>query len=452
MEIKNFGKPLGPFWRHLRGALFRHESGLLSELLPEVGDEELAHAVDSLRVRDKLVILRALPVKRRVKVLLELSDWSVRTVLPRLSLEETWSVIMAAESDDAADIIQRLYGPVRERVIARLREDDPHDLLTLSVFAEQSAGGRMKTELLSFRDTLTVDEVRREIVGDPMARQKSNYIYVVSQSGELLGRLSAIRLLQADSKLKLPAIMDTTVIALPAGLDQEEAALAFDEAGAIELPVVNHRGRLLGVITADDIFEVMEEEYGEDVSRLAGMNENAHINDPMWLSASRRMPWLGVNLVTAMLAASVVGLFRGTIEQMVILAVFMPVIAGMGGNAAQQSLAVTIRSIAVGELRHLSLVRVVAKEVLVGAMNGFLAGFVAGLLASIWTGNWAIGAVVTIAMTLNLLMAGFVGVSVPLTMRALKVDPALASTVFVTATTDVFGFFVFLGLATLLLV
>jgi len=235
-------------------------------------------------------------------------------------------------------------------------------------------------------------------------------------------------------------------------LDQEEAALAFDEAGAIELPVVNHRGRLLGVITADDIFEVMEEEYGEDVSRLAGMNENAHINDPMWLSASRRMPWLGVNLVTAMLAASVVGLFRGTIEQMVILAVFMPVIAGMGGNAAQQSLAVTIRSIAVGELRHLSLVRVVAKEVLVGAMNGFLAGFVAGLLASIWTGNWAIGAVVTIAMTLNLLMAGFVGVSVPLTMRALKVDPALASTVFVTATTDVFGFFVFLGLATLLLV
>jgi len=164
------------------------------------------------------------------------------------------------------------------------------------------------------------------------------------------------------------------------------------------------------------------------------------------------MPWLGVNLVTAMLAASVVGLFRGTIEQMVILAVFMPVIAGMGGNAAQQSLAVTIRSIAVGELRHLSLVRVVAKEVLVGAMNGFLAGFVAGLLASIWTGNWAIGAVVTIAMTLNLLMAGFVGVSVPLTMRALKVDPALASTVFVTATTDVFGFFVFLGLATLLLV
>ena len=452
MEIKNFEKSLSPFWRHLRGALFRHESELLAELLPKVGDDELAHVVDSLRVREKLAVLRVLPVKRRVKVLLELSDWSIETVLPRLSLEEVWSIIMAAESDDATDIIQWLHNPVCERVIARLREDDPHSLLALSVFAEQTAGGRMKTELLFFRDTLSVDEVRREIAGDPTARQKSNYIYVVSSSGELLGRFSVICLLQADAKLKLPAIMDSSVIALPASLDQEEAALAFDKAGAIELPVVNHRGRLLGVITADDIFEVMKEEHGEDVSRLAGVHEDAHINDPMWLSAKRRLPWLGVNLITAMVAASVVGLCKGTIEQIVILAAFMPVIAGMGGNAAQQSLAVTIRAIAVGELKHLSLIRVVAKEISVGAMNGFLAGFVAGFLASIWTGNWAIGAVVTMAMTLNLLAAGFVGVSLPLAMRAMRADPALASTVFVTATTDIFGFFVFLGLATLLLV
>ncbi|MFH2062578.1 MAG: magnesium transporter [bacterium] len=446
------GKLTVSFWRHLRGAVFRRESGVLAELLPQVGDDQLAHAVDSFSLRDKLAVIRALPARRRAKVILEMSDWSADTVLPNLQLEEVWSTIMSAESDDAADIIQSLDGPVREKVVARLREDDPNGLLALSVFAEQTAGGRMKTEVLSFRDGLTVEEVRREISSDPAARHKSNYVYVTGAGGELIGRFSVIRLLQADARSRLSEIVDATAIALPAGLDQEEVALAFDEAEAIELPVVNHRGRLLGVITADDVFEVMEEEYGEDVTRMAGVHGDAHISDPLWLSSRRRLPWLAVNLVTALMAASVVGLFRGTIESVVILAAFMPVIAGMGGNAAQQSLAVTVRAIALGDIRHLSLLKVVAKEIGVGALNGFMAGVVAGVLASVWTGDWAIGSVIVMAMTANLLMAGLAGVSVPLAMRALKADPALASTVFVTAATDIFGFFAFLGLATLLLV
>lgn len=422
------------------------------ELLPKVGDDELVHTIDQLSVENKIRVLRALPPERRVKVILDLSDWSVETVMPRLQFGEVMEVINVAESDDAADIIQWLDQSMREKVTEHLRkEGDPHGLLPLLVFDEETAGGRMKTELLRFRDVRTVEEARQSITKDKQARLKSHFIYVVDKTDTLLGRLSLVKLVQSNGGQQLKDVMDSKVTAVPASMDQEEVAIQFDELGAIEMPVVNHRNKLLGVITADDIFAIMEEEHSEDVSRMAGVHEDAHISDPVWLSARRRIPWLGVNMITAILAATVISFFQGTIERVVILAAFMPVIAGMGGNAAQQALAVTVRAMAVGEFRHLRRAKVIGKEVLVGTMNGFLAGVVVGLLASIWTGNPTIGLVIVLAMTLNLFMAGLVGVAVPLIMRSLRTDPALASTVFITATTDIFGFFVFLGLASMML-
>jgi magnesium transporter len=436
----------------IKDALFGDGDRVLLELLPKVGDDELVHTIDQLSLKHKLHVLRALPTERRIKVILDLSEWSVESIMPHLQFAELWDVIQVAESDDAADIIQWLDPLTREKVTDKLMvEGDPHGLLSLLVFDEQTAGGRMKVELLKFYDTRTIADVRALISKDPQARTKSHYIYVVNKSDELVGRISPIRLIQNESDKTLSDVMNTDITALPASMDQEDAAIVFDEQGAIELPVVSHRQKLLGVITADDIFAVMEEEHFEDVSRLAGVHEDAHISDPIWLSARRRIPWLGVNLITAMIAATIISFFQGTIQELVILAAFMPVVAGMGGNAAQQSLAVTIRAMAVGEFRHLQIMRVVAKEVSVGMLNGFLAGVVVGLLASVWTGHWGLGAVLVMAMSLNLLAAGFVGVVVPLVMRAAKADPALSSTVFVTATTDIFGFIVFLGLATILL-
>ncbi|MBU1915743.1 magnesium transporter, partial [Patescibacteria group bacterium] len=374
------------------------------------------------------------------------------SIMPRLRFEEIWELIKAAQSDDAADIIQWLDDSMRDRVTERLtRDGDPHGLLPLLVFDEHSAGGRMKTEILRFHEECTVEEARRLIAADSDARRKSHYVYVVDKLDTLLGRFSLIKLLQAAADSRLNQMMNVDIAALPATMDQEDVALIFDEQSAIELPVVNHRQKLLGVITADDIFAVLEEEHGEDVTRLAGVHEDAHITDPIWLSARRRIPWLGINLITALIAAIVVSLFQATLQEMVILAAFMPVVAGLGGNAAQQALAVTIRAIALRELRHLRIMRVVAKEVTVGVMNGFLAGVIIGFLAALWTGDWAFGAVLVIALSINLLLAGFVGVAIPLVMRALKSDPALASTVFVTAATDICGFAIFLGLATVLL-
>jgi len=436
----------------LKDALLGDGDKVLLELLPKVGDDELVHTIDQLPVKHKLQVLRSLPAERRVKILLDMSDWSVESVMPRLQLEEVWEVIGAAQSDDAADIIQWLNLTIRDKVTDKLeKEGDPHGLLPLLVFDEHSAGGRMKSETLKFRGGNTIAEVRRLIAADSAARQKSHYVYVVDKADTLLGRISLIKLVQSDDAAVLTEIMDSSITALPATMDQEDAAITFDEMNAIELPVINHRGKLLGVITADDIFAVMEEEHFEDVSLMAGVHEDAHISDPIWLSARRRIPWLGVNLITAMMAATVISFFQGTIERVVILAAFMPVVAGMGGNAAQQSLAVTIRAMAVGEFRHLRAAKVIAKEVVVGTMNGFLSGVIVGFLASVWTGNWAIGAVIVMAMTANLFVAGLVGVAVPLTMRAFKTDPAIASVVVISSVTDIFGFAAFLGLATVLL-
>jgi len=443
--------PLKEITGRLRDVLFRGEDVLLKELLPKTQDEVIVHAVDSASPADKLRLFRALPLERRTVILFELSDYSLDTVLGALTLHELLEMITVAESDDAVDIIQWLEEGKRNRIIAELRKNDPRGLLPLLVFEEHTAGGRMKTEVLRYRVGQTVEEVRRDLAKEPSGRFKTHFIYVIDPGDVLVGRITPLRLLQVPADAKLGEVMETGVDAVPAYLDQEEVAFLFDEKSAIELPVISTKGRLLGCITADDIFGVMEEEYSEDVSRMAGVHTEAHISDPIWLSARRRMPWLAVNLVTAMVAATVVGMFQDTISRIVILAAFMPIIAGMGGNAAQQALAVTVRAIALGELRHLNTIRVVVKEIFVGVLNGFLAGVVVGLLALLWTGNSALGTVIVLAMTLNLFVAGLVGVAVPVTLKAFRADPALASTVFVTATTDIFGFFAFLSLATLLL-
>lgn len=443
--------PFKEIARRVRGVLFRNEDELLKELLPTTGDEELVHIIDSVSVADKLRLFRGLDVVRQGKVLNELSEYSSDSVLISLSKDEVRRMIDAAESDFAVDIIQWLTEPMRSRIINDLKKSDPHALLPLLVFDEETAGGRMKTEILKYQETMTVSEVRKTLAKDTRARSKTNYLYIVRKDDTLLGYISPIKLLQVDAEAVLKDIVSTDIEAVPATMDQQDVALAFDEQDAIELPVVNSRNRLLGVITADDIFEVLEEEYAEDVSRLAGVSEDAHITDPILLSARRRIPWLGVNLITATAAASVVSFYADTISRIVILAAFMPIIAGIGGNAAQQALAITIRAISFGDLHHMNTMRAIAKEVLIGGLNGFLMGSVMGVLAYFWTGNAMIGVVIVLAMTLNLFAAGLAAVTVPVAMKAMKTDPALASTVFVTATTDIFGFFVFLGLATVML-
>jgi magnesium transporter len=276
-------------------------------------------------------------------------------------------------------------------------------------------------------------------------------VYVVDAADVLVGTLPLVRLIQAEPTAKLSEIMNAHYASVAPDVDQEEVVKVFDQHDALEVPVVGPKGRVLGIITADDVFDVMEEEYVEDISRLVGVDEDDHISDPIMTTVRRRLPWLVVNLATAILAASVVGLFEDVIGRIVVLAAFMPIVAGMGGNAATQTLGVVIRAMALGEMHKLNTWIAIWKQVAAGTLNGLANGIIMGVIAYAWTRSLPLALVMLVAMTVNLFVAGLGGVVVPVILRSLKIDPALAATVFVTTMTDVCGFFVFLGLAKLFL-
>jgi len=427
--------------------VLRREDAKLKELVASAGDDDLVNLLDSMDAEEKARAFRALSANRQARIIYDLSEYSQEEILRALSKDELEAMIAGAESDDAVDVIQLLDDAARTRVVADLRKRDPHGLLPLLGYGEETAGGLMKTEMTRFQSVVTVEDARRMIAKEGAAKRSSQQLYVVDAQDALVGTVSPIRLLQASGEVRLGDIVTPPPASIPPGTDQEMVAQIFDQHDAVELPVVESRGRLIGIITADDIFDVMEEEYSEDISRLVGVDEDDHITDPVFRTVRRRLPWLVVNLGTAILAATVVSAFQDTIARLVILAAFMPIIAGMGGNAATQTLGVVIRAIALGDMNKLNVRRTIAKQVMAGALNGLVNGLLMGGIAYLWTKNATLSVVIVVAMTLNMLVAGLGGVVVPVTLRAMRIDPALASAVFVTTMTDICGFFVFLGLA-----
>jgi magnesium transporter len=273
----------------------------------------------------------------------------------------------------------------------------------------------------------------------------------VDERRHLVGVVSLRRLLLVPPETPLKRIMTTEVYSARVDTDQEEVARQVASYNLLAIPVVDLENKLVGVITVDDVIDVIKDEATEDVYRLAGVSVDDGVLSPPRESLQRRLPWLGVNLATAFLAASVVGMFQNTISQVVVLAAFMPVVAGMGGNAATQTLAVVVRGLAIGELTWSNARAALTKEGLVGLGNGIVLGAVAMVGAWLLSGSLVIGAVLALAMIINMFVAAVAGTLIPLGLRALKVDPALASSVFITTLTDVFGFLSFLGLATMFL-
>jgi magnesium transporter len=277
------------------------------------------------------------------------------------------------------------------------------------------------------------------------------YLYIIDNRRHLVGVASLRRLLLVPPSTPLKRIMTTDIISVRVDMDQEEVARQVASYNLLAIPVVDNENKLVGVITVDDVIDVIKDEATEDVYRLAGVSGDDRVFTRPSESLRKRLPWLQVNLVTALVAASVVAIFEGSIERWTTLAVFMPVVAGMGGNAAMQTLTVIVRGIALGELTFANTRKALLKEALVGLGNGIGVGVVAALVVWLWKGNAWLGLVIGSAMIINMFVAATAGTLIPLGLRALKVDPALASSVFITTLTDVFGFLSFLGLATLVL-
>ena len=371
-------------------------------------------------------------------------------VVAQLGTGTVARAITRIDSDDALYVLDRLDEPLQRQVLQAIPEALRSVVEEHLAFPEDSAGRLMQRDFVAVPMFWTVGQTidfMRESDGLP---QDFYDIFVVDPRHRPIGTVALSRVLRTKRPIHMSEITDEHLITVPAAMDQEEAAYVFRQQDLTSAPVVDDAGRLIGVITIDDIVDVIDEEAEEDLMRLGGVRED-DLNAPVMETGKRRFPWLFVNLGTAVLASSVIALFEPVIAKIVALAVLMPIVASMGGNAGTQTLTVAVRALAMKELTPANAKRVIRKEVAVGLFNGLLFAGVVGVLAGLWSQDTHIGLVMGAAMVVNLVAAGLAGASIPLGLAALGIDPAVASGVFLTTVTDVVGFFAFLGFASLFL-
>ncbi len=430
----------------------------LSELIEAEDAHEVRELVAPLHSADLGDVLEALPGDERLKLVTLLGDHfdyeSLTEVDENIRLDLMEFLPNAAiargvaelDSDDAVFILEDLNEPDREEILARMPAFERLSLKRSLDFPEESAGRRMQTDFIAIPPYWSVGQTIDYMRGEEDLPDEFFQIYVVDPSYNLQGTVPLDRILRSRRTAKIDKIMNPNVIEVDATEDQEQAARVFDRYDLVEVAVVDESGRMVGVLTVDDIVDIIQQEADEDFRALAGVGDE-EISDSVFEIVKSRLTWLFVNLVTAILASTVISMFDVPISKMVALAVLMPIVASMGGNAGTQTMTVTVRAIASRELDHFNMGRLIGREALVGLLNGVVFAVVMGIIASLWFENYQIGLVIGIAMIINLIAAGIAGILIPLTLDRMKIDPAVASSAFVTTVTDVVGFFAFLGLA-----
>jgi len=428
-----------PGERPARRLLARLHPADIAELVPLLTPDELAELWRTLlELRLATRTLRELDGDARERVLAQLADEQVSTVIARLS------------AHDAVDLLESLEPARRASLLEALDPARSAQLSNLLRYGPATAGGLMDPEVPRFFADETV-AATLERVRTLAEERRLFYLYVVDDREHLLGIVSLWQLVSAAPERRLREILSADVVTVRADTPEEEVAQEFKRYDLLMMPVVDADGRLAGAIHVDDVLDVVEEQATEDLYRLANLDVHEDLATRPARSVRLRLPWLLINLATASLAAFVVSLFQETIAKYVVLAVFMPIVAGMGGNAGTQTLTLMVRGIALGEMDLRRSGAVVARQTLVGFMNGLLTGLALGLAALAWERNAVLSGVLMFAQTLNLTVAGFFGALVPVTLKQMRLDPALGSSIFVTTATDVGGFLSFLGTATLLL-
>lgn len=428
----------------------------LRRLLADLHPADIAGLLEYLAGEERHTLLELLDDEALGETMLHLPEEQRLSYLEELGPLRIAEIIEELEPDDAADILSELSEETAEEVLGQLQTVDSEttdDIRELLQYGEETAGGRMTTDFVAVRHDETVAAAIERIREAVREYDLEVYVlYVIDDADHLLGfvRLQDLVLYSPDVVVETFMIRD--VIAVGVDQDQELVAQLMQRYDLIHVPVVDEENQLLGVVTFDDIADIIEEEASEDIFYLAGVTNDAESpSTPPLLSIRRRLPWLVMNLGTSFIASMVVAQFEGTIGRVTALAALMPIVAGMGGNAAVQSIAVMVRSMALGDLGSGGKSRAIIKEGTVGLMNGVLVGLLAGSIVWGMYGSFQLGALITVAMLVNLLVAGLAGTTIPLVLRKLKFDPALSSGPLATTFTDVCGFLTFLGLATLTL-
>ena len=418
-------------------------AGILADMSP--GD--VAYLISSSPPDNRSVLLGLLEPEQEALVVNELPDDLRNATLIDREPEALAEIVGQLDDDDVADILHELPDEVTGQVLAIMDEQYRQRLQKVLSFPDDVAGGLMSTDTITIRADLTLDVVLRYLRRHAEIPPNTDNLIVVNRTDRFVGLLPIGTVLVTDPAVSVREMMITDQEAINADTPATEVARRFERNDWISAPVVDDSGKLLGRITIDDVVDVIMEEADHSLTSLAGLAEEDTFA-PVWQSAPRRAVWLGLNLVTALLASSVINLFQGTIEKVVALAVLMPIVASMGGIAGTQSLTILIRAMAMGQISDRNQLWLIGRESLVGLFNGLLWAAVIAATASIWFGDMVLGAVIACAMLINLVTAGLTGAGLPIVLRRMRIDPALAGGVLVTTITDVVGFLAFLGLAT----
>ncbi len=435
----------------LTAALHSGTAGQVRRLLASLHPAEIADLVESLPHGPRELLWELVDPEIKGEVLVEVNEEVRAGLIEEMETHQLVEATESLETDDLADLLQDLPGAVIHELLQSMDKQNRDRLEAVLSYPEDTAGGLMNLDVVTVRADVTLDVVLRYLRLRGEIPELTDSLIVVDRFDRYQGLLPLTTLLTSDPDLTVAEVMDREVEGIPASLPDVEVARLFQDRDLVSAPVVDDDGKLLGRITIDDVVDVIRDEADHSLMSMAGLDEEDDIFAPPVLSARRRALWLGVNLATAFLASWVIGLFEGTLQKVVALAVLMPIVASMGGIAGSQTLTIMIRGLALGQVGPSNARSLMYKEILVALMNGLIWSLVVAIIAMAWFQNTQIGLIIAAALTINLTCAALAGVSIPLFLKRIGIDPALAGSVLLTTVTDVVGFMAFLGLGTLYL-
>lgn len=429
----------------LRAHLAAGEEHDVAELMEPLYAADAGDVLEALDADERVQLVQMLGDKFDYLALTEVDDTVRSELIDDLPVEDVARGMSTLDSDDAVYILEDIDSEDREEILAQMPAFERLSLKRSLDFPEDSAGRRMQTEFIAIPPFWTVGQTIDYLRDEKDLPDEFFQLYVVDPGYRVLGTIPLDKFLRTRREVQIETLM-SEVLTVEATVDQEEAARTFERYDLVEIGVVDENQRLVGVLTVDDMVDVIHEEATEDIKLMGGVGDE-EISDSVFRAVRSRAPWLVVNLLTAILASSVISLFDASIEQMVALAALMPIVASMGGNAGTQTMTVTVRALATRDLDRTRVRRLVVREMTGGFLNGCIFAILIGVVTAARYVNPGLGIVIGMAMIVNMIAAGTAGILIPLTLNRLKVDPAIASSVFVTTVTDVVGFFAFLGLA-----
>lgn len=440
------GTLAAPFVAALTDAVSAEDAERINALAGDLHSADVADLLEALSRDNRGRFVRFLGDKFDFAVLTEVDENIRDHLLEDLPADAVAKGLAELDSDDAVYVLEDLGDAERDEILAQMPAGDRAALRRGLDYPEASAGRRMRAEFIAVPQFWTVGQTIDHMREADDLPAEFHEVFIVDPAFRLLGRVQLNRLLREKRPTPMIELLDETRHVVRATQDQEEVARRFERYDLVSAAVVDDADRLVGVLTIDDMLDVIERETDEDMRRLAGLGDE-ELTASVLRSSRSRLPWLVINTATAFMAAAVIGFFGGSIEQMVALAILMPIVAALGGNTGVQAMTVTVRAIATRDLGRGNARRVILREVLVALINGFVIAVIVGAGAAIWFTNFELGIVIGLALVLNMLVAGLAGVLVPMTLYRLNLDPAVSSGVFVSTVTDVVGFFAFLGLA-----